>query len=240
MKINRILSEQYSDFAPLLGEKLLTEAAGRVVWQLGKIDRAKYSIFKNDAEQEKFLKALAGKFRLYLKKERYLTDEQKNQAVDGFITLYRRVTDKLGSLPLVDTRSTFMTDAGDIMRDIFPEYSISYKTMHQMETVAKDLAVKLGILPKDHGNDTPKVYRDLADKIFKRHGLTVDNRDYSKEEWAFYRSLDMLPYNMRALNDSNACAIYVFAFVSEIGSFTEEDYKDYLEAATKYYKIGRA
>ena len=240
MKINRILSERYDDFEPLLYDHILNESRGRVVWQLGKIDRAKYSIFKNDAEQEKFLKALAGKFRLYLKKEHYLTDEQKNQAVEGFITLYRRVTDKFGSLPIVDTRSTFMLDPGDIMQDIFPDFSVSYKTMHQMETVAVDIAIKLGIIPKDYGYDTPKVYRDLAEKIFKRHNLPLSDRDYSKAELALYRSLDNLPYNMRALNDSNSCARYVFAFVSEIGSFTEDDYKDYLEATTKYYKIGRA
>ena len=239
MKINRILSDRQA-FEPLLHEHLLNESRGRVVWQLGKIDRAKYSIFKNDAEQEKFLKALASKFRIYLKKERYLTDEQKQQAIDGFITLYRRVTDKLGSLPNVDTRSTFMTDPGDIMQDIFPDFSVSYKTMHQMENVAVDLAIKLGIIPKDHGYETPKIYRDLADKIFKRHGLTPGNRDYDNAEWQLFRSLDNLPYNMRALNDSTACARYVFAFVTELGSFTEDDYKDYLDAAKKYFKIGRA
>lgn len=239
MKINRILSD-HKTFEPLLEEHLLTESTARVVWQLGKIDRAKYSIFKNDAEQEKFLNALAGKFRLYLKKERYLTDEQKKQAVDKYIELYRRVTDKFGSLPSVNTRSAFMTDAGDIMRDIFPTYSVSYKTMSQMEQVADTLAKKMGIIPNNSSWDYPKAFRELGEKIFKRHGVDITTPMNEKELYNFMSSLANLPYNMRALNDSNSCAIYVFAFTSGINSWNDDDYKDYFETAKKYYKIGRA
>lgn len=216
----------------------LCEWSSKVIARnLAHVDRAKYSIFKNDAEQAKFLKNLASRFRIYLKKESYITDEEKNKVVEDMIALYTRVADKFGSLPAVDTSSRFMTYAGDIQSDDFPEYSVSYKTMHQMEAVAETLAIKMGIIP-DMRYKTPKEVEDFSHQLATKKD--VEDYNLREHDYQFQRAFSMLPYNMRALNDSNTFAKYLFTFCTYIGHLDDEDYKAFLELAKKIYKIGRA
>lgn len=217
----------------------LCEWSSKVIARnLAHVDRAKYSIFKNDAEQAKFLKNLASRFRIYLKKESYITDEEKNKVVEDMITLYTRVADKFGSLPAVDTSSRFMTDFGDIQQDILPTYSVSYKTMHQMEAVAETLAIKMGIIPDFRYKDPPKDVEEYALALAKKNDL--DSTQIRENDYQVYRAFIMLPYNMRALNDSNTFAKYMFTFMTEVNHLDDEDYKAFFELAKKIYKIGRA
>lgn len=236
LSVRQILDET-TDVSDAVFSTLCEWSSKTISRNLASIDRAKYSIFKNDAEQAKFLKNLASRFRIYLKKED-ITEEEKNRVIEDMITLYTRVADKFGSLPAVDVSGRFMTDYGDIQRDIFPTYSVSYKTMHQMEAVAETLAIKMGIIPDLRYKETPKEVEEYSMELAKKNEL--DSFQFREHDFQVDRAFRMLPYNMRALNDSNTFAKYMFSFLTEVHRLDDEDYKAFFELAKKLYKIGRA
>lgn len=170
------------------------------------LKKSKHSIFQNQQQIEKLAKGIESKLRLYMKKER-MAESEKEKYISEFVKVVEKACE-MGSLPLLDSNK-FMVSAGDIMRDIFPDYAVDYKTMEQVERSVIPVAIRVGILPKGIDKQTvseiENAVKEMVDFIVEKCPDFVEkfNTPTKTLEYELIRVMERLPWNMDMLNDSH-------------------------------------
>ena len=202
---------------------------------------ARYSLF-TPATRAKFVKTVASKIRMYLKKD--FQDPGTIERYTGIISTamdaYIGVT---GSIPEIDERF-FLQQAGDWSQDIPPVYSIGSRTLSQLRDLPLTLAVKMGVVPKSFGTNlygrNDKERTAIAERLMQKYSFRAPGSVTLLG--ALVWLITSIAFNMEALNSSTVLERYMKQCMNPV--YVETDsfevfYEDFFNEMKEYYGFVR-